>query len=214
MGSGVPSVTDRLSRRAGSLTSARSSWSTVVVIRFRAISSCATKWSIGCRLERIYVQRLSASSIISAVGAYLCLRIPSWVEVTEGEVPATLSYHAPTEQLRHPHADKSPRQPLGRNIITSLWGNCTIKVLVGFLFLYPAFVAKSHDATGWEQLAILGLIGAAAAIGNLAGNFTAARLKLGSRELAEQAFASTAGDTFHQKQVGPSPAAAVVAGSL
>ena len=52
---------------------------------------------------------------------------------------------------------------MGRNIITSLWGNCTIKVMVGFLFLYPAFVAKSHDASGWEQLRILGLIGAAAA---------------------------------------------------
>ena len=51
---------------------------------------------------------------------------------------------------------------MGRNIITSLWGNCTIKVMVGFLFLYPAFVAKSHDASGWEQLRILGLIGAAA----------------------------------------------------
>jgi predicted MFS family arabinose efflux permease len=68
---------------------------------------------------------------------------------------------------------------LGRNIITSLWGNCTIKVMTGFLFLYPAFVAKSHDASGWEQLRILGLIGAAAAIGNFAGNFTSARLSLG-----------------------------------
>ena len=52
---------------------------------------------------------------------------------------------------------------MGRNIITALWGNCTIKAMVGFLFLYPAFVAKSHDASGWEQLRILGLIGAAAA---------------------------------------------------
>ena len=68
---------------------------------------------------------------------------------------------------------------MGRNIITALWGNCTIKVMVGFLFLYPAFVAKSHDASGWEQLRILGLIGAAAAIGNFAGNFTSARMKLG-----------------------------------
>ena len=51
--------------------------------------------------------------------------------------------------------------------------------MVGFLFLYPAFVAKAHDASGWEQLRILGLIGAAAAIGNFAGNFTAARLELG-----------------------------------
>src|SRR5262249_31750426 len=71
------------------------------------------------------------------------------------------------------------RQPLGRNIITSLWGNCTIKVMVGFLFLYPAFVAKAHDASGWVQLGMLGLIGAAAGIGNFAGNFTSARLQLG-----------------------------------
>jgi predicted MFS family arabinose efflux permease len=68
---------------------------------------------------------------------------------------------------------------MGRNTITALWGNCTIKVMVGFLFLYPAFVAKSHDATGWEQLRILGLIGAAAAVGNFVGNMTSARLELG-----------------------------------
>ncbi len=58
-------------------------------------------------------------------------------------------------------------------------GNCTIKVMVGFLFLYPAFVAKAHEANGWVQLGMLGLIGAAAAVGNFAGNFTSARLQLG-----------------------------------
>jgi predicted MFS family arabinose efflux permease len=56
-------------------------------------------------------------------------------------------------------------------------------MMVGFLFLYPAFVAKSHDASGWVQLGILGLVGAAAAIGNFAGNTTAARLKLGHPSL-------------------------------
>ena len=120
---------------------------------------------------------------VTLVGAALSMRIPKWVEVTEGEVPATLSYHGRSGELRrHPELHKpseEPRQPLGRNIIAALWGNCTIKVMVGFLFLYPAFVAKSHDASGWEQLRILGVIGAAAAIGNFAGNFTAARLKLG-----------------------------------
>ncbi|MGE2735002.1 MFS transporter [Mycolicibacterium vaccae] len=120
---------------------------------------------------------------VSVAGAALAMRIPKWVEVTEGEVPATLSYHGRTGELRRdePPAATSEkvRQPLGRNVITALWGNCTVKVMVGFLFLYPAFVAKAHDATGWEQLRILGLIGAAAAIGNFIGNFTAARLKLG-----------------------------------
>jgi MFS family permease len=120
---------------------------------------------------------------VSLVGAALSMHIPKWVEVTAGEVPATLSYHGRSGELRrHPEHHKppaEPRQPLGRNIIAALWGNVTIKVMVGFLFLYPAFVAKSHDASGWEQLRILGVIGAAAAIGNFAGNFTAARLKLG-----------------------------------
>lgn len=112
-------------------------------------------------------------------GAFLAMRIPKWVEVTAGEVPTTLSYHGGTDQLRRHPERSAARQPLGRNIITSLWGNCTIKVMVGFLFLYPAFVAKAHGDGGWEQLRILGLIGAAAAIGNFTGNFTAARLKLG-----------------------------------
>ncbi len=118
---------------------------------------------------------------VSLGGAWLSMRIPRWVEVTEGEVPTTLSYHDHGNVLRrwHTQATGSLRQPLGRNIITSLWGNCTIKAMVGFLFLYPAFVAKSHEASSWEQLAILGLIGAAAGVGNFAGNFTAARLKLG-----------------------------------
>jgi MFS family permease len=139
--------------------------------------------------------------VVTIAGAMLSMRIPRWVEVTAGEVPATLSYRRDSGQLRrwghspasgrdpHPRAGDWPdevkkvggtlRQPFGRNIITSLWGNCTIKVMVGFLFLYPAFVAKAHQANGWVQLAMLGTIGAAAAIGNFAGNFTSARLKLG-----------------------------------
>ncbi|MDT5175118.1 MAG: hypothetical protein QOG37_2369 [Mycobacterium sp.] len=122
---------------------------------------------------------------ITIAGALLSMRIPSWVEVTAGEVPATLSYHRHSDSPRRswPEEGKKTggklRQPFGRNIITSLWGNCTIKVMVGFLFLYPAFVAKAHDADGWEQLAMLGMIGTAAAIGNFAGNFASARLKLG-----------------------------------
>jgi MFS family permease len=119
---------------------------------------------------------------VTIAGALLSMRIPRWVEVTAGEVPATLSYRQDSEPLRrswHKEVSGVLRQPLGRNIITSLWGNCTIKVMVGFLFLYPAFVAKAHQANGWAQVAMLGVIGAAAGIGNFVGNFTSARLKLG-----------------------------------
>jgi Major Facilitator Superfamily len=120
---------------------------------------------------------------VTVAGALLSMRIPRWVEVTAGEVPATLSYRQGRQQRswleKVRHASGALRQPLGRNIITALWGNCTIKVMVGFLFLYPAFVAKAHQASGWVQLGILGLIGAAAGIGNFAGNFASARLRLG-----------------------------------
>ena len=119
---------------------------------------------------------------VTVAGAMLSMRIPRWVEVTAGEVPATLSYRQNSEPLRrswHKEVSGALRQPLGRNIITSLWGNCTIKAMVGFLFLYPAFVAKAHQANGWAQIAMLGVIGAAAGIGNFVGNFTSARLKLG-----------------------------------
>lgn len=122
---------------------------------------------------------------ITIAGALLSMRIPRWVEVTAGEVPATLSYHRDSGPLRRSWPEEvkkvggTLRQPLGRNIITSLWGNCTIKVMVGFLFLYPAFVAKAHQVNGWVQLGMLGMIGVAAAVGNFAGNFTSARLQLG-----------------------------------
>jgi hypothetical protein len=127
---------------------------------------------------------------VTIVGAYASMKIPSWVEVTAGEVPATLSYHGGADDLRrdnngdtrsHPKRPNKPRQPLGRNIITSLWGNVTIKIMVGFLFLYPAFVAKaeSQPDEAWHTIALLGFIGAAAAVGNFAGNGVAARMQLG-----------------------------------
>jgi hypothetical protein len=123
--------------------------------------------------------------VVTVAGASLSMGIPRWVEVTAGEVPTQLRYRVPGGPARAgwqqdaPKAGGALRQPLGRNIITSLWGNSTIKVMVGFLFLYPAFVAKAQHASGWRQVGMLGLIGAAAALGNFAGNFTSARLRLG-----------------------------------
>nr|WP_314143329.1 MFS transporter [uncultured Rhodococcus sp.] len=138
---------------------------------------------------------------ITVLGAYLSMRIPSWVEITEGEVPATLSYHAdqhgerdyagsgaPTENLRRTPSASAPtknrRQPLGRAVIVGLWGNGTIRILTGFLTLYIAFVAKSRtEHEPLQQAAMLGLVGAAAGLGNFSGNALGARIKLGRPSL-------------------------------
>lgn len=127
------------------------------------------------------------AAVITALGAYLSMLIPSWVEVTEGEVPATLSYHGNDGHTAVLDTDAKSsikpsrrRQPLGRTVVTGLWGNGTIRVLTGFLTLYIAFVAKaSTEHEPLVQAAMLGLCGAAAGIGNFAGNATGARLKLG-----------------------------------
>ncbi|RJO78794.1 MFS transporter [Nocardia panacis] len=123
---------------------------------------------------------------IAVAGVYLSLRIPSWVEVTEGEVPATIGYHGEgrrTEVL-HPGEEsavppRKRRQPLGRAVVTGLWGNSAIRVLTGFLTFYVAFVAKSTEHRPLQQAAMLAVVGAAAGIGNFAGNATGARLELG-----------------------------------
>ncbi|MGW4246832.1 MFS transporter [Nocardia sp. NPDC004722] len=130
------------------------------------------------------------AAAIAAAGAYLSLRIPSWVEVTEGEVPATIGYHgndARTEVLDPSKADQvqpsKRRQPLGRSVVTGLWGNGTVRVLTGFLTFYGAFVAKATEHRPVQQIAMLGVIGAAATIGNFTGNATGARMKLGRPQL-------------------------------
>ncbi|WP_373291614.1 MFS transporter [Nocardia camponoti] len=123
---------------------------------------------------------------LAIAGAVLSLRIPSWVEVTEGEVPATLKYHgadADTEVLAPGTESLVParkrRQPLGRAVVTGLWGNGSIRVLTGFLTFYIPFVAKGSGGSPTEQALMLGAAGAAAGLGNFAGNATGARLQLG-----------------------------------
>nr|WP_185993137.1 MFS transporter [Rhodococcus sp. KBS0724] len=123
--------------------------------------------------------------VVTVFGAYLSMRIPSWVEVTEGEVPATITYHPDEKHAagggRAPGIKSAKvRQPLGRAVIIGLWGNGTIRVLTGFLTLYIAFVAKSKtDHEPLQQAMMLGLVGAAAGLGNFGGNAAGARLKLG-----------------------------------
>jgi MFS family permease len=112
------------------------------------------------------------TAAICLVGAFLCVRIPSWVEVTEGEVPAS---------LRGDTADAARRrQPMGRQVAVALWGNGTARVLTGFLTLFVAFAVKAQTegSPGW-QVVLLGIVGAAAGVGSFLGNAVGARIHFG-----------------------------------
>jgi MFS family permease len=111
--------------------------------------------------------------IICIVGAVQALRIPAWVEVTEGEVPASIAAHP----------NKSKRQPMGRNIVVSLAGNATIRVLTGFLMMFAAFAVRAqHEGAAFTQIMLLGLIAAGAGVGSFAGNAVGAKMNVGHPE--------------------------------
>ncbi|MPY77203.1 MAG: MFS transporter [Actinophytocola sp.] len=117
---------------------------------------------------------LLVAATICGVGAFQAMRIPSWVERTEGEVPATLH----TRPLR-----KRPKQHIGRGVTLALWGNGTIRLLTGFLMLFAAFAVKAsaelNDDSPFVQLLLLGAIGGAAGLGGFLGNAIGSRLHLG-----------------------------------
>ncbi|MCE7009062.1 MFS transporter [Kibdelosporangium philippinense] len=107
------------------------------------------------------------TAVICVVGAVQGMRIPAWVEVTEGEVPATLSA-TPT---------RPKRQPMGRHVVISLWANGTVKVLTGFLMMFSAFAIRAEtEGQAFQQLLLLGIIAAAAGIGSFGGNAIGTRL--------------------------------------
>ncbi|MGC7098019.1 MFS transporter [Amycolatopsis lurida] len=113
------------------------------------------------------------TAVICVVGAVQAMRIPSWVEVTEGEVPASLAAHP----------QKKKRQPMGRQIVVSLWANGSIRLVTGFLFLFAAFAVKAQtEGSGqspFMQLLLLGVIGGAAGVGGFLGNALGSRMTFG-----------------------------------
>ncbi|WP_018682568.1 MFS transporter [Actinokineospora enzanensis] len=113
--------------------------------------------------------------VICVVGAVQALRIPAWVEVTEGEVPASISARMPIPTTK--------RRPMGRHVVVSLWGNGTIRVLTGFLMMFAAFAVRAqNEAEPFQQLLLLGLIAGAAGVGSFAGNAVGARVHVGNHE--------------------------------
>ncbi len=107
-------------------------------------------------------------------GGILCLRIPAWVESTEGEIPVKQA------------DDVGAKRGFPPVVIATLWANSVIRVETGFLALFIAFVVKSQypqpEHSAFTQLLLLGVIGAAAGVGGFVGNTMGARLALSAPE--------------------------------
>jgi MFS family permease len=107
------------------------------------------------------------TAALCLANAWLCMKIPAWVEVTEGEVPATLR-------------SRPARQRMSRHIVVALWGNGSIRMLTGFLTLFAAFVVRAQtEGEPVQQLLLLGVIAGAAGAGSFLGNAIGARQHFG-----------------------------------
>ena len=117
---------------------------------------------------------LVLTSFIAVAGGVLCLRIPGWVESTEGEV---LVGDTGVFQRRR-------KVPFPMPVSATLWCNGTIRVETGFLALFIAFVVKSDfaDSSAFTQLMLLGVVGLAAGLGGFVGTVIGARLPLNRPE--------------------------------
>ncbi len=118
------------------------------------------------------------TAVICVAGAWLCLRIPGWVEVTKGETPASLRADRTTALTT-----SRQRQPMGRSVVLALWGNGSARLLTGFLTLFVAFVIKAQtEGSPAQQLLLLGVFGAAGGAGSFLGNVLGARIHFGKPE--------------------------------
>lgn len=110
-------------------------------------------------------------AICAVAGGVLCLRIPAWVESTEGEVPVK-------------QAETGAKKGFPQIVVATLWANSMIRVETGFLALFIAFVVKSQypKESAFTQLLLLGVVGAAAGVGGFIGNTMGARFTLSAPE--------------------------------
>ncbi|EID54927.1 MFS transporter [Saccharomonospora xinjiangensis] len=126
------------------------------------------------------------TALICVAGAVQAMRIPSWVEVTEGEVPAALTGNLPTRGADKAAKEKRTRQPMARHVVVALWGNGSIRVLTGFLMMFAAFAVKAETEgsgqSAFVQLLLLGVIGAAAGLGGFLGNALGSRMHFGKSD--------------------------------
>lgn len=140
--------------------------------------------------------------LCALVGIYLCGLIPSTAESSGDEIFA--DPFAPTEDLGPamgapdeeeaptvvaPTASSASSSLIGRwrrsmsvrfpdATRTAMWGTAMQRLGTGFMTIYVAFVAKSsHTLSGAEQLALLGVVGAAGGVGTFLGNTVGSRVK-------------------------------------
>ena len=112
---------------------------------------------------------LRLAFLVFAAGVVLALRLPPKVDSTEGETPTL---------LRLDETGPIPtRRNMGPRVVVALRANGALRAFSGFLTMFLAFLLREHPVGGMKSTVALGLVVAAAAIGNFAGTAIGSRLR-------------------------------------
>jgi MFS family permease len=118
---------------------------------------------------------LRAAFLVFAVGMVMGLRLPARVDSTVGETPSTLSLD-----------DTGPiprRGAVGPAVVTALRANGGLRAFSGFLIMFLAFLLRERPIGGLDDTVAIGLVAAAAAVGNALGTAIGSRLRTGMPEI-------------------------------
>lgn len=123
-----------------------------------------------------YPWALRITLVVFVWGAIQSLRLPSHVDSSDGEEPATVIRDVTTTSRR------SGRRMLGAHVVTALRAAGALRAMSGFMTMFMAFLIQG-EKKGLEALLSLGAIAGAVAVGSVLGTALGARMRLSKPDL-------------------------------
>jgi MFS family permease len=127
---------------------------------------------------------LYGAFVIFVTGMFLSFSLPPKVDSAKGEDTALLA--ADEQHLHGPHRKPLKRPGLrtvGFAVTHALAANAALRCLSGFLIFFLAFLLREHPMSGQSAAVSLGIVAAAAGIGNALGTAVGAWLRSRAPEL-------------------------------
>jgi len=140
---------------------------------------------IGAGLQAVGARwPLYGAFVIFVVGTFLSFSLPPKVDSAKGEDTALLA--ADEQHLHGPHRKPVKRPGLrtvGIAVTHALAANAALRCLSGFLIFFLAFLLREHPMSGQSAAVSLGIVAAAAGIGNAIGTAVGAWLRSRAPEI-------------------------------
>ncbi|MEV4559648.1 MFS transporter [Kitasatospora sp. NPDC049285] len=120
---------------------------------------------------------LRGAFVVFVIGALMAFHLPHKVDSAKGEKRAEL--HAEPHEPR----PRGVLRAVGPSVIMALRGVASLRWLVGFLVMFLAFLIRKDPIGGLPETAALGVVAAAAGVGNALGSVLGSWLRTRGSEV-------------------------------